>query len=299
MKTTQQDINGSYKTPDGKAQIDFGITYRNGYAEFTASGHFNGSSGQCIDEIAKAYPENEMVQALASWHCAHHLEPVKSAFVDKVTRAAENFPAVSFYDTQAEHFLNRNGIKFRATLSDTKAPAWDTHTPTKPCPDCIKSSGIVERQYPLGHPQTVYERQRGKNNPVYIYCKTCNRTGQVPDPDARRHGHHYRVTLSKAQAPQTGERLCTAPGSTRLTFDYWGSIKGAEDGVKTVTPYNVLACISGDAYTPDTFADFCAEYGYEPDSIRALQTFRRCSAFAKRLRAFFTAAELEQLQEIN
>jgi hypothetical protein len=61
----------------------------------------------------------------------------------------------------------------------------------------------------------------------------------------------------------------------------------------------VLACISGDAYTPETFADFCAEYGYESDSIKSLQTFRRCSAFAKRLRAFFTGAELEQLQEIN
>lgn len=188
------------------------------------------------------------------------------------------------YDQQAEHFLITSGIKFRATLSDTKTPAWDTHTPTKPCPDC-KGSGITKREYPLGHPQTVYEHQRGKNNPVYTYCKTCNRTGQVPDPDARKHGHHYRVTLSKPAA--------------RLTFDFWSSIKDAEDGVQTVRPYDVLACILGDAYTPETFADFCGEFGYESDSIRALQTFRRCSAFAKRLRAFFTAAELEQLQEIN
>jgi hypothetical protein len=189
------------------------------------------------------------------------------------------------YDQQAEQFLTANGIKFRATLSDTKTPAWDTHTPTKSCPDCIKSSGIIKREYPLGHPQTVYERQRGKNSPVYTYCKTCNRTGRVPDLGARRHGHHYRATLSKP--------------AKRLTFDFWSSIKDAEDGIKTVTPYSVLACISGDAYTPETFADFCAEYGYESDSIKALQTFRRCNAFAKRLRAFFTPAELEQLQEIQ
>jgi hypothetical protein len=132
------------------------------------------------------------------------------------------------YDTQAEQFLTSNGIKFRATLSDTKAPAWG---------------------------------------------------------DNGKHGHHYRVTLSKPAA--------------RLTFDFWSSIADAEKGIKTVRPYSVLACISGDAYTPETFADFCGEYGYESDSIKALQTFRRCSAFAKRLRAFFTEAELEQLQEIN
>lgn len=136
----------------------------------------------------------------------------------------------SEYDQQAEQFLTANAIKFRATLSDTKTPAWS---------------------------------------------------------DNGKHGHHYRVTLS-------GNKV-----KRRLVFDFWGSIKDADDGVETVTPYDVLACISGDAYTPETFKDFCAEYGYESDSIKALQMFRRCSAFAKRLRAFFTAAELEQLQEIQ
>ena len=257
MKTAKTDINGSYKTADGKAQIDFGITYRNGYAEFTASGFYDGSSGQCIDEIAKAYPENETVKALAAWHCAHHLEAVKEAFVDKVKRAAENFPAVSSYDSQAEQFLASNGIKFRATLSDTKTPAWSNN---------------------------------GK------------------------HGHHYRVTLSRKhelrECPACGPMVnwtcpkCVRPTYSarkpaRLTFDFWSSIADAEKGIQTVRPYDVLACISGDAYCPETFADFCAEYGYESDSIKALQTFRRCSAFAKRLRAFFTETELEQLQNIQ
>jgi len=131
------------------------------------------------------------------------------------------------YGIQAEQFLTSNGIKFRATLSDTKSPAWG-------------SDG--------------------------------------------KHGHRYRVTLSKPK---------------RLTFDFWSSIADAQKGIKTVRPYDVLACVNGDAYTPETFEDFCAEYGYDSDSIKALQTFRRCSAFAKRLRAFFTAEELKQLQEIQ
>ena len=132
------------------------------------------------------------------------------------------------YDTQAEQFLTSNGIKFRATLSDTKSPEWSVNG---------------------------------------------------------RHGHHYRVTLSKP--------------AKRLTFDFWSSISDKLIGVKTVCPYDVLACVNGDAYCPETFKDFCAEYGYDEDSIKALQTFRRCSAFAKRLRVFFTEAELTQLQEIQ
>jgi len=86
--------------------------------------------------------------------------------------------------------------------------------------------------------------------------------------------------------------------SKRLTFDFWGSINDCQKGVDPVA-YDILACIGSDAYTPETFADFCSEYGYESDSIKALQTFRRCSSFAKRLRAFFTEAELEGLAEIQ
>jgi len=146
------------------------------------------------------------------------------------------------YDIKAEHFLSSNGIKFRATLSDSKAPAWS---------------------------------------------------------DNGRHGHHYRVTLSKGKQTKWTEPNYGKVHSPRLTFDFWGSIKDAEDGIQTVRPYAVLACISRDAYTPATFAEWCSEYGDSQDSIKALQTFRRCSAFAKRLRAFFTEAELEQLSEIQ
>lgn len=54
-----------------------------------------------------------------------------------------------------------------------------------------------------------------------------------------------------------------------------------------------------DAHTPETFKDWCDEYGDDPDSLKALQTFRRCNTFANRLRAFFTPAELDQLSEIQ
>jgi hypothetical protein len=147
----------------------------------------------------------------------------------------------STYDKQANDFLDRNGLKFRATLSDTKAPAW---------------------------------KEPGEKS-----------------------GHHYRVTLSR-----TFDNFNQATGvqpPSRLVFDFWGSIADAENG-RDPSAYDVLACISGDSYCADqSFAEWCGDYGEDVDSIRALQTFRRCSAFAKRLRAFFTEAELEQLSEIQ
>lgn len=147
------------------------------------------------------------------------------------------------YGQLAQAFLDKHGIKFKATLSDTKVAPWIKHEP------------------------------------------------RTADP------HHYRVTLSKAK--YEGPYDIRLPKPKRLVFDFWGSIADAEKGETTVTPYGVLACISGDVHCPETFADFCAEFGESKDSIKALQTFRRCSAFAKRLRSFFSAEEIEELSEIN
>lgn len=105
--------------------------------------------------------------------------------------------------------------------------------------------------------------------------------------------HHYRVTLSKRGQ---GRSFDNQP--RRLVFDFWGSLNDAGNGLHP-TAYDVMACISSDATCAETFKDFCADFGESEDSIKALQLFRRCSKFAKRLRDFFTAAELEQLAEIN
>jgi hypothetical protein len=148
------------------------------------------------------------------------------------------------YEKQAQDFLQKHRIKFRATLSDSKTPAW---------------------------------------------------------ADGDKHGHHYRVTLSKERPTyRLYEEIAEqAKPVYRITFDFWGSIADAEVGKTDVGAYDVLACISGDANCPETFADFCGEFGYESDSIKALQTFRRVSSFAKRLQAFFTAQEIEELCQIQ
>ena len=104
--------------------------------------------------------------------------------------------------------------------------------------------------------------------------------------------HHYRVTLSKGRK---GKYALPPP---RITFDFWGSSNDAEKGIDP-TAYDVLACISSDSHCADTFKDWCADMGESEDSIKALQTFRRCHAFAKRLQAFFTQDELGALRDIQ
>lgn len=112
--------------------------------------------------------------------------------------------------------------------------------------------------------------------------------------ESRGERHHYRVTLSRNVYAGRNSHSPKA----RLTFDFFGSIADAEKGAHP-RAYDVLACLSGDINTPDTFAEFCGDYGYDADSIKAKRQFNRCDRFAKRLRAFFTDEEREGLAEIQ
>lgn len=149
-------------------------------------------------------------------------------------------------EKQAQDFLDKFKIKFRAELSDSKPVPWKAST-TSIEPRHFRVS--LSRKRPL---YRIYEEIAEQPNPIY-----------------------------------------------RLTFDFWSSIADAEKGIETVEPYDVLSCISGDVHCPETFEDFCAEYGYNNDSIKDQATFKRCSSFARRLKAFFTKEEIEALSEIR
>lgn len=99
------------------------------------------------------------------------------------------------------------------------------------------------------------------------------------------YGGRYKVTLSHEDGHS-------------ISFDFWSSYADWRDG-KKLTPYSVLACLSSDLHCPDTFEEFCSEYGYDADSRKAEAIFKRASAFAKTLNAFFSDREKERLSEIS
>lgn len=102
-------------------------------------------------------------------------------------------------------------------------------------------------------------------------------------------GDKYTITLSK------GER---GVDYQEISFPFWNSYHAMQTG-EELTAYAVLACLSGDLYCPDTFHDFCAEYGHNEDSRKAEATFKRVRTFSGKLNAFFTEEEKEALAEIQ
>lgn len=289
MKTpTKQDIKGSYITPDGKAQIDFGITYQNGYPEFTACGYFEGSGGQCRDLIRDAYGSKlscgDFHDLLYLWRDYHlkSLDGANPAVLRTLKAWASRYPFRNYYHAQADQFLQENGLKLRATLSDSKTPPWS-------------NGGAHGHHYrvTISRPKAKTHRLHWNDGAAQGY-QLVHIVGRVPSTGAEivRNGSSRYASLETLQQV---EKWNPVP---RITFDFWDSVANANAG-KAPTAYSVLACISSDAHTSETFEDWCSEYGESTDYLKALQTFRRCNTFAKRLRAFFTPAELEQLAEIE
>jgi hypothetical protein len=117
------------------------------------------------------------------------------------------------------------------------------------------------------------------------------------------HGKHYRCTIS---------------GKDRghVAYDFWNSYadeehnyfkprdngfmdraKRAKHPAKTPTAYDLLACIEKNEQ--GTFKDFCSDFGYNEDSMKAFDVYRAVQEEYSKTRRFFTAKELEEMQEIS
>lgn len=189
------------------------------------------------------------------------------------------------YEKKAQEFLDQAGITFQAVLIGSDCPGF--------CEDFGK--GID-----LGKVDT-YPRK------THI------------------HGKHYRCTFTRATRPigheaeqRTGK---WQPGT--LVIDFWnsyadeefnawrfGKVEGQKDYPywdkfskqrhqprKTPTPYDVLTCVEKNE--PATFEEWCSELGYDSDSRKAEKVYQAVQVEWRKVQQFFSAAEIEQLQEIQ
>ena len=99
----------------------------------------------------------------------------------------------------------------------------------------------------------------------------------------------YYITLKKQ----------TRMGYESYGFTFGQSLAHSSEnpfGKKRPTAYDILACLT--AEDPETFEDFCGCYGYDTDSISALNTYNKVCAEYKSLRRLYSATELQMLSEI-
>ena len=85
----------------------------------------------------------------------------------------------------------------------------------------------------------------------------------------------------------------------RYNFQYdFGSVK-ADKINKPIEPsnYDILTCLT--KYDPNTFEDFCSEFGYSIDSISAMEIYKAVKEEWKNVQTIWTDKEIDLLIEIQ
>jgi hypothetical protein len=168
--------------------------------------------------------------------------------------------APSAYDTQAAEFLARFGFTLSIELRTPETcPPWGN--------DGDKRGGL----------------------------SGCKRCGTI-------HGREYLVTLTGA--PKDAENAARWRFRPSLAFPYWGAHADRPDldtygwtkkgRGKHPSAYDVLACLASDSSGPETPDEVVEEFGdMKPSRAIAI------AEHGRKVRAFFTEAELEALQVIQ
>lgn len=139
------------------------------------------------------------------------------------------------------------------------------------------------------HKIDQYEKQAldfCKKHNVQIHVVKSGTVQGFPNCKHDRHMTHIRNRV----------KITTALGS--FGFYFYGSYADWQYGRKA-TPYQILADIACYIYTPDNFNDFCAEYGYDDDSMSAFRVFKGSRKMSDNLHKYFTEEQLTDLAEIQ
>lgn len=93
---------------------------------------------------------------------------------------------------------------------------------------------------------------------------------------------HWRVTITRNK-----KRMC-------VTYSMGGAHIGEPQGADVL--YSILS--DHDSAAECSFSEWCAEYGYDTDSLKASRMYRACKRISASLARLFTASELADLSEL-
>lgn len=337
MNTTEKTslLSGSYRTQDGAALIEWELRQDTHGPEFSASGEYDGSAGQCLESIAAAYPQDDKVQRIVKVWRVYHLNdmkagtPAQMAELERCEEAAKRkHPEAVYSDgtvnwykmAECHGIANKSASYYEvACLWLKRAKLYEVPVHQEIMRGELKCTG--------GFPQEVVTGARGyRYGERWVYASIPEsvlaeirawsdfaRTDgkSLGELKAEEFLERHKVTLSLVRGHKTANWhpagrhyfVTLARGAESIAFDFWGSIADKKKNVDP-SPYTILSCCASDIDCPTSFKEFCEEYGVEIETReqqrKAEHTFQKCWAQARKLRDFFTSKEeREQLAEIR
>lgn len=107
-------------------------------------------------------------------------------------------------------------------------------------------------------------------------------------------GSEYKLHFPGDKQQRYVFKIKLIKGGKQYTFEFGQSIS---EGSSEPTLYSVLACLT--KYDPETFEDFCANYGYDEDSRNTEKTYKAVVKEFNNMQRLFTIEELDLLSIIS
>ena len=104
----------------------------------------------------------------------------------------------------------------------------------------------------------------------------------------------YKIHFADDRQPRYVFKVRLIKDGKQYTFEFGQSIA---EGSNEPTLYDVLACLS--KQDPETFEDFCSEFGYDNDSGTTKKVYKAVCKEFKNMQRLFTSEELELLTIIQ
>jgi hypothetical protein len=175
-------------------------------------------------------------------------------------------PDFTRFTLQAEGFIAKHGLEFRAVLIGNDCPLF--------CEDAQKGIDMDKID--------VFPRR------THI------------------HGKHYRCTFSRKDKGHFAIDFWNSYADEEQNYALHNRMFSDDRGLAQkykgkkftqVEAYDVIACITKN--DPGSFEDFCSDFGYDTDSKQAEATYWAVVKEFRNVKKFFTDEELAELQEIG
>jgi len=185
---------------------------------------------------------------------------------------------MSPYERQAEEFLEKHGIMFRVEFVGSDCPQFcEDKAKNK---DMDKLNVFPRKTHIHGKQYRCFLTKHNKESVSFDFCNSYRdeeenffNFGRPDNPDAQ-YWDKYRIGGKYPNGPKNLRRKKNVP-----------------------TAYDLLACLTKS--NPGTFAEFCAEYGYDEDSPKAESTYHAVVKEWHKVQTFFSSEELNLLQEVQ
>lgn len=199
------------------------------------------------------------------------------------------------YEKQGTDFLKKTDCKMTVKFKGTESMSWDKDGTKRDVYNVILEKGNIKYSFDFGqnlmHSSQYISPHTGER--FGLDLKSLNGSGRCIVEGCEQ--RYILVTPENIKKKQKIPPIML--GSTHNSKEIKAIKEALFDSVKEPTAYSVLACIT--KHDPELFEDFCDEYGYDKDSIKAKETYEAVREEWVYVNKLFTDEEIEELQEIQ